>query len=58
MAHPILFEPVESPYLVPFDGDFKLRKLQTDPDDNPGKEDNVGALEHAIEKLSKLQEKL
>ncbi|HSS03229.1 MAG TPA: PPK2 family polyphosphate kinase [Kofleriaceae bacterium] len=58
MAHPILFEPVESPYLVPFDGDFKLRKLQTDPDDNPGKEDNVPALEHAIEKLSKLQEKL
>jgi PPK2 family polyphosphate:nucleotide phosphotransferase len=58
MAHPILFEPVESPYLVPFDGDFKLRKLQTDPDDNPGKEDNVAALEHAIEKLSKLQEKL
>jgi PPK2 family polyphosphate:nucleotide phosphotransferase len=58
MAHPILFEPVESPYLVPFDGDFKLRKLQTDPDDNPGKEENVGALEHAIEKLSKLQEKL
>jgi PPK2 family polyphosphate:nucleotide phosphotransferase len=58
MAHPILFEPVESPYLVPFDGDFKLRKLQTDPDDNPGKEENTGALEHAIEKLSKLQEKL
>ena len=58
MAHPILFEPVESPYLVPFDGDFKLRKLQTDPEDNPGKEDNVAALEHAIEKLSKLQEKL
>ena len=58
MAHPILFEPIESPYLVPFDGDFKLRKLQTDPDDNPGKEDNVTALDHAIEKLSKLQEKL
>ena len=58
MAHPILFDPIESPYLVPFDGEFKLRKLQTDPDDNPGKEDNVGALEHAIEKLSKLQEKL
>ena len=58
MAHPILFEPVESPYLVPFDGDFKLRKLQTDPDDNPGKAENIGGLEHAIEKLSKLQERL
>jgi PPK2 family polyphosphate:nucleotide phosphotransferase len=58
MAHPILFEPVESPYLVPFDESFKLRKLQTDPSDNPGKEANVVALDHAIEKLSKLQEKL
>ena len=58
MAHPILFEPVDSPYLVPFDDSFKLRKLQTDPDDNPGKELNVAALDHAIGKLSKLQEKL
>jgi len=58
MAHPILFDPIESPYLVPFDGEFKLRKLQTDPDDNEGKEANVVALEQAIEKLSKLQEKL
>src|SRR5262250_2541404 len=58
MAHSILFDPVESPYLVPFDDSLKLRKLPTDPDDNPGKEANVAALEHAIEKLSKLQEKL
>jgi PPK2 family polyphosphate:nucleotide phosphotransferase len=58
MARPILFDPVESPYLVPFDGEFKLRKLQTEPDDNEGKEANVAALEHSIEKLSKLQEKL
>jgi PPK2 family polyphosphate:nucleotide phosphotransferase len=58
MAHPILFDPVDSPYLVPFDGSFKLRKLQTNPDDNPGKEANVVALGQAIEKLSKLQEKL
>jgi PPK2 family polyphosphate:nucleotide phosphotransferase len=58
MAHPILFEPVESPYLVPFDEPFKLRKFQTDPSDNPGKEANVAALDQAIEKLSKLQEKL
>src|ERR1041384_88391 len=58
MAHPILFDPVDSPYLVPFDGSFKLRKLQTDPDDNPGKEANVAGLDQAIDKLSKLQEKL
>jgi len=58
MAHPILFDPVESPYLVPFDDSLKLRKLPTDPDDNPGKEANTLALDRAIEKLSKLQEKL
>jgi PPK2 family polyphosphate:nucleotide phosphotransferase len=58
MAHPILFDPVESPYLVPFDGLFKLRKLEADPDDNPGKEANIFALGDAIAKLSKLQEKL
>src|SRR4051812_16330285 len=58
MAHPILFEPVDSPYLVPFDQSFKLRKFNTAPDDSPGKADNVAALDHAIEKLSKLQEKL
>jgi PPK2 family polyphosphate:nucleotide phosphotransferase len=58
MAHPILYDPVESPYRVPFDGEFKLRKLQTDPDDNDGKDANVAALEQSIDKLSKLQEKL
>ena len=58
MVHPILFDPVDSPYLVPFDGSFKLHKFPTDPDDSPGKEANVLALSHAIEKLSKLQDKL
>ncbi|HEX7842749.1 MAG TPA: PPK2 family polyphosphate kinase [Kofleriaceae bacterium] len=58
MAHSILFDPVDSPYLVPFDESFKLRKFQTDPDGNAGKEANVVALGHAIERLSKLQEKL
>src|SRR5438477_4677530 len=58
MAHPILFDPVDSPYLVPFDGSFKLRKSPTDPSDNPGKDADIAALAHAIEKLSKLQEKL
>jgi PPK2 family polyphosphate:nucleotide phosphotransferase len=58
MAHPILFDPVDNPYLVPFDDSFKLRKFPTRPDDNGGKEANVAALSHAIDKLSKLQEKL
>jgi PPK2 family polyphosphate:nucleotide phosphotransferase len=58
MAHPILFEPVESPYLVPFDDSFKLRKLPTAPDDKPSKEEDVAALGRSIEKLAKLQEKL
>jgi PPK2 family polyphosphate:nucleotide phosphotransferase len=58
MPQPILFEPVESPYLVPFDGSFKLRKFPTEADDNPGKEPNVAALGQAIDKLSKLQGKL
>jgi polyphosphate kinase 2 (PPK2 family) len=58
MAPPILFDPVDSPHLVPFDGSFKLCKLQTNPDGNAGKEANVDALGHAIEKLCKLQEKL
>ncbi|MEO7730709.1 MAG: PPK2 family polyphosphate kinase [Kofleriaceae bacterium] len=58
MAHPILFEPVESPFLVPFDDSFKIRKAPTEADDKPGKDDNVAALAHAVEKLAKLQEKL
>jgi len=58
MAHPILFEPVESPYLVPFDDSFKIHKAPTEADDKPPKEENVAALAHAVEKLAKLQEKL
>lgn len=58
MAHPILFDPVDSPYLVPFDDSFKLKKYSTSADDNAGKEANVEALDGSIAKLSKLQEKL
>src|SRR5258705_5752919 len=58
MAHPILFDPVENPYLVPFDESFKIKKAATEPEDDPGKERNVEALERAVEKLSKLQQKL
>jgi PPK2 family polyphosphate:nucleotide phosphotransferase len=58
MPKPILFKPVENPYLVPFDGSFKLHKTETEPKNNPGKKENVGALEEHVEKLSKLQGKL
>jgi len=56
---PILFEPVASPYLVSFDGGFRIASAATDPpDDAPGKKDNVKALEDAVGKLAKLQRKL
>jgi PPK2 family polyphosphate:nucleotide phosphotransferase len=54
-----LFDPVESPYLVPFDGSFKLRKFDTTPPDGaPDKDDNVEALDAAVRKLAKVQAKL
>lgn len=57
MAKPILFDPVESPYLV--GEDFKIKKAPTTPpDDAPGKDDNKDALEKQVAKLAKLQEKL
>jgi PPK2 family polyphosphate:nucleotide phosphotransferase len=59
MAKPILFEPVESPFLVPFDGDFKLSKMSTEPPNHaPSKMENVEALENCVEKMKKVQGKL
>jgi PPK2 family polyphosphate:nucleotide phosphotransferase len=58
MPKPILFEPVENPYLVPFDGSFNLKKRETRPDEKISKKDNVKALEEQVEKLAKLQAKL
>jgi PPK2 family polyphosphate:nucleotide phosphotransferase len=58
MPKPILFEPVENPYLVPFDGSFNLKKMETRPDEKISKKDNVKALEEQVEKLAKLQAKL
>ncbi|HVK82516.1 MAG TPA: PPK2 family polyphosphate kinase [Kofleriaceae bacterium] len=57
-AKPLLFDPVANDYLVPFDDDFKLKKAPTKPDDDPGKQLNVEALEDAVAKLAKLQQKL
>ena len=58
MSKPILFDPVESPYLV--DGDFKIRKADTSPpdDDARDKRTNGHALDSEIDKLSRLQRKL
>lgn len=58
MAKPILFDPVASPYLVPFDDSFKIKKAPTEAEGDPGKAMNVEALEKSVEKLSKLQQKL
>ncbi|MEO8704550.1 MAG: PPK2 family polyphosphate kinase [Kofleriaceae bacterium] len=58
MPHPILFEPVKSPFLVGFDKDFKLDKADTEAAADPGKAPNVEALEEAVEKLAKLQARL
>jgi PPK2 family polyphosphate:nucleotide phosphotransferase len=59
MAHPILFDPVESPYLVSFDDSFKIAKATTKPPDHAAeKKDNVQALEVAVGHLAKLQGKL
>src|SRR5262249_12276498 len=59
MSKPILFDPVESPHLVSFDGEFKLSKAPHDPpDDKHDKHANKEGLDHSVEKLAKLQSKL
>ena len=58
MAHPILFEPVASPFLVGFDDSFKIKKAPTEAEDDPGKAPNNEALEEAHDKLAKLQNRL
>lgn len=58
MAQPILFAPVDSPFLVGFDESFKIKKAPTESEDDPGKPLNVEALEEAVDKLARLQAKL
>ncbi len=59
MMHPILFEPIASPHLVPFDGSFRVKHASTAPPaDAPGKKDNQKALEEANERIVKAQAKL
>ncbi len=54
-----LFEPVKSPYLVPFDESFKVDQAPAAPPKSlSSKKDNRKALEGFIESLSDLQRKL
>lgn len=58
MGKAVLFEPIESPYLVPFDGSFSIKKARTKADDDPGKNENKEALAELVERLNKLQRRL
>jgi PPK2 family polyphosphate:nucleotide phosphotransferase len=55
---PPLFEPVSSPYLVPFDGRFRIAEATTKPPDKNHKKENVEALGAAVQRIEKLQRKL
>jgi PPK2 family polyphosphate:nucleotide phosphotransferase len=59
MAKPILFDPVESPFLVPFDGTFKLSKADTEPSEkHSDKKANQEKLARSVHDLAKLQGRL
>jgi PPK2 family polyphosphate:nucleotide phosphotransferase len=58
VAKPILFDPIASPYLVPFDDSFKIHKADTSPPSSSSKPGNIAALDKAVARLSKLQGKL
>jgi PPK2 family polyphosphate:nucleotide phosphotransferase len=56
---PLLFQPVASPYLVPYDGSFRIGAARTSPPPGaPDKKDNIKALEEAVAQFAKLQHKL
>jgi PPK2 family polyphosphate:nucleotide phosphotransferase len=55
----LLFDPPESPYLVPFDGSFRIDRATTEPPrDAPDKSAIADALEEVSEELDDLQRKL
>ncbi|MGE0395259.1 MAG: PPK2 family polyphosphate kinase [Kofleriaceae bacterium] len=58
MAKPILFDPVESPYLVPFDDSFSIAKAPTKEDNDGKKDGNKAALDSQVLELSRLQQRL
>jgi len=54
-----VFQAEESPYLVPFDGSFRIASAPTaPPDDAPGKGDLKDALEESVDRMDDLQKKL
>lgn len=55
MAKPILFDPVDSPYLVPLDGSFKIGKAATAPEKPNHKKENQERLAETVHDLAKLQ---
>ena len=50
-----MFEAVQSPYLVPFDGSFEVRRAATAPEAEPQKKKATNALRKRIKKLRHLQ---
>lgn len=56
---PITFEPVPSPYLVPFDETFRVKKAPTSPPEGfTKKKNNRDALEATVKRMRELQRKL
>jgi len=56
---PVLFEPVDSPYLVRWDRKFSVDKAHTaPPDDAPGKKKLVERLDEAVARIGAAQQKL
>jgi PPK2 family polyphosphate:nucleotide phosphotransferase len=55
----VVFESVDSPYLVPFDGSFRIQDAPTSPPPGgPGKRDLKKQLEKTVDSLDDLQRKL
>ena len=53
-----MFEAVQSPYLVPFDGSFEVGRAATAPEEEPQKKKATNALRKRIKKLRHLQDML
>jgi PPK2 family polyphosphate:nucleotide phosphotransferase len=55
----MIYAPVESPYLVPFDGSFRVDDAPNDPPEGEGgKKRNKDPLEEAIDRMRDVQRKL
>lgn len=56
---PILFDPIASPYLVPFDGSFRVAESPTKPPkDARDKSENQRGLDSAVKRIRRRQRKL